>query len=133
MSRTALFQTAALSAIFLAISGELAVRFRIHAVSSTALYKCCPDGGPEVRVNSGNQDLEQQACLGKGTCKALLSHGDVPEATGFEHCDSDQTEGNHVHEDLPVKGFGALAMPGHGAEGVFEIAIESLYVPTHMI
>ena len=31
-----------------------------------------------------------------------------------------------------MKGFGALAMPGDGAEGVFEIAIESLNKPDSM-
>jgi hypothetical protein len=48
-------------------------------------------------------------------------------------CDSDQTEGNHMHQDLLMKGFGTFAMPGHGMEGVFEIAIEGLNVSTHMI
>ena len=53
--------------------------------------------------------------------------------TGFEHGDADQTEGNHVDKDLLVKGSGALAMPGQGPEGVFEIAVESLDVPAQVI
>jgi hypothetical protein len=31
-----------------------------------------------------------------------------------------------VYEELLVKVSGALAIPGHGTEGLFEIAIESL-------
>ncbi len=38
-----------------------------------------------------------------------------------------------MFEDFLMKGSGALAMPGDGMEGVFEIAEESLNVPTHMI
>ena len=126
-------QSSALSSILLPVSGELAVRFKLHTVSCTALHKCGPDRGPQKRLRSGQDELEKQAGLGEGPCKAELADGEVGRTTGFEHSDADQAEGNHVHEEFLVKGGGRLTMPGGGPQGMLEIAVESLDVPAHVI
>jgi hypothetical protein len=38
-----------------------------------------------------------------------------------------------VHEEFLVKGGRSMTVPGRGAEGVLEIAIESLDIPAHVI
>jgi hypothetical protein len=38
-----------------------------------------------------------------------------------------------VDKEFLVKGFGRAAMPRSGTEGMLEIAIESLDVPSHVI
>ena len=102
-------------------------------MTCTGVQKCCPEGRPEEGLSKGEQELEKQSCLGEGSCKAELADGDVGRATGFEHCETNQTEGNHVHEEFLVKGCGRVAMPGGGAEGMLKIAIERLDVPAHVI
>ena len=99
----------------------------------TALHKCFPDGRPEIQVSCGYQELEKQACLGQGTCKAELSDASVFLVTGFDHCQADHAQGNHVHEDLLVKPDWGAAVPGGAPEGLLKVAIESLNVPTHTI
>ncbi len=125
--------TSALSSRLLPVSGELAVRFELHAVSCAGAHECCPAGRPQEQLRSGQYELEEQARLSEGTCKAELADGDVGRTTGFEHSDADQTEGNHVYEEYLVKGGGRLTMPGGGMEGMLKIAIESLDVPSHVI
>ncbi len=132
-SRAAPIQSSALSSILLPVSGELAVRLKLHTVSCTALHKYGPDRRPQKRLRSGQQELEKQAGLGEGSCKAELADGDVGRATGFEHSDADQAEGNHVHEEFLVKGGGRLTMPGDGTQGMLELAVESLDVPSQVI
>ena len=132
-SRAAPIQSSALSSIVLPVSGELAVRLKLHTVSCTALHQYGPDGKPQKRLRSVQQEFEKQASLGEGSCKAELADGDVGGATGFEHSDADQAEGNHVHEEFLVKGGGCQTMPGGGAQGMFEIAIEGLDVLVHVV
>ncbi len=115
------------------VSGELAARLKLHAVSCTALHKYGPDRRPQKWLRSGQYALEKQAGLGEGPCKAELADGDVGRTTGFEHSDADQAEGNHVHEEFLVKGGGRLTMPGGGTQGMLEIAVESLDVPAQVI
>ncbi len=81
----------------------------------TALHKCFPDGRPEVQVSCGYQELEKQACLGQGTCKAELSDASVFLVTGFDHCQADHAQGNHVYEDLLVKPHWGAAMSSKGS------------------
>ena len=80
-----------------------------------------------------------------GTVRSLLSvyvRGDsVPNRGSFFDIaddlegigDSDEAEGNHVHEQFLMKGSGGAAMPGGGADGVLKIPIEGLDVPSHVI
>ena len=102
-------------------------------MSCTTLHKYGPERRPQKRIRSGQQELEKQTSLGEGSCKAELADGDVGGATGFEHSDADQAEGNHVHEEFLVKGGGRLTMPGDGAQGMLELAVESLDVPAQVI
>ena len=102
-------------------------------MSCAALPKYGPDRRPQKWLRSGQYELEKQAGLGEGPCKAELADGDVGRTTGFEHSDADQAEGNHVHEEFLVKGGGRMTMPGGGTQGMLEIAVESLDVPAQVI
>jgi len=62
-----------------------------------------------------------------------LSDSDVDQRTGFEHGQTDETQGNHVHQEFLMKRGGRFAMPGSGFQGVLKIAIEGLDVPTQVI
>ena len=126
-------QSSALSSILLPVSGKLTVRLKLHTVSCTALHKYGPERRPQKRLRSGQQELEKQTSLGEGSCKAELADGDIGGATGFEHRDADQAEGNHVHEEFLVKGGGRLTMPGGGPQGMLELAVESLDVPAQVV
>jgi len=97
------------------------------------LNKDGPDGGPEEHVGRRNNEFDEQASFGKGPRKAELADGNVGRRTGLGHRDADQTKDNHVHEEFLVEGGGRLTMPGGGTQGMFEIAIEGLDVPAHVV
>jgi hypothetical protein len=44
--------------------------------------------------------------------RLFLRYGNFDRASGFQHGQSDQAKGNHVHEEFLVKGVGCLAIPG---------------------
>jgi hypothetical protein len=62
-----------------------------------------------------------------------LADGDIGQAAGLEHGDSDEAKGNHVYEEFLMKGSGRVAMPRGDTEGVLEIAIESFDIPAPVI
>ena len=92
-----------------------------------------PDESPEGHFSRDDEAFQEQSCLRKGTCEAELTDRKVGHGTGFEHGDADQTKDHHVYEELLVKGFGRVAMPGGGAEGMLEISIKRLDIPAHVI
>ena len=51
----------------------------------------------------------------------------------FEHGDADQAQNNHVHKQFLMEGGWCATMPGGGAHGVFEITVERLDIPAHVI
>lgn len=53
--------------------------------------------------------------------------------TRIEHPHAYQAHGDHMHEELLLKGCGRLTMPVCGAKGMFEIAIEGLDIPAHVV
>ena len=52
---------------------------------------------------------------------------------GFDHCQADHAQGNHVYEDLLVKPDWGAAMPGGAPEGLLKVAIESLNVQRALV
>ena len=126
-------QPSAFSSILLLVSRELTIGFERDAVSRTVLNKDGPDGRPQEHIGRRENEFDEQARFGEGTCKAELADGNIGQITSLEHSDADQAKGNHVHEEFLVEGGGCLTMPRSGTQGVFKIAIEGFDIPAHVI
>lgn len=77
--------------------------------------------------------MEKQACFGEGTCKAELADRDIGQLASFEHGDADQAHNNHVRQQFLMEGGWRATMPAGGLHGVFEITVERLDIPAHVI
>jgi len=105
----------------------------LHPLSCTRAHQLFPDQRPEKSRPTSDNEFHKQPCFGEGTRKTEVTHRCVFRLTGLEHCASNQAQGDHVHEEFLVKRRRGMAMPGSSAQGVFEIPVESLDIPVHVI